>query len=164
MRTVIVYYSFSGVTRTIAEHIRVATGCDLLEVRARKPYSGLTAYLLGTFRARRGRADPIEPAEIDVGAYDLVVLGTPVWGGRPAPAMNGAIRALANAGGKTSVLYATCGSGPGETLGRMREALRAKGVRVSREFAFSTRALQDPSNVQALITRITAGDAAPAGG
>jgi len=161
MKTIIVYHSFSGVTRTIAEHLREAGGGDLVEVRPSQPYSKLTAYTLGGFRARGGKADAVEPAAIDVSAYDLIVLGTPVWAGRPTPVINGAIAALAGAEGKRAVIFATCGSSPGETLPYLRDALTAKDVRVTREFSFSPRDLQDPSNVQALITSITASSAAP---
>lgn len=161
MKTLIVYHSFTGVTRTIAEHLRAACDGDLIEVRPQHPYSKLTAYPLGGYRARGGKADPVEPASIDVSAYDLVVLGTPVWAGRPTPVTNGAVQALVKAEGKSAVLFATCGASPGETLPRLREALEAKGVIVLDEFSFSTKDLQDPRNVEALVVRVTDGDAAP---
>lgn len=162
MKTVIIYHSFSGVTRTIAEHLREAGGGDLLEVRPLQPYSKLTAYTLGGFRARGGKADMVEPAPIDVSAYDMIVIGTPVWAGRPTPVINGAVAALTGAEGKRAVIYATCGTKPGDTLSNLRSALAARGVRVIREFPFSSKNLQDPSNVQALITSIAGEGPAPA--
>ena len=156
MRIIIVYHSFSGVTRTIAEHVSDACGGDLVEVRPRQPYSKLTAYALGCPRARAGKADTVEPAQIDVSAYDLVVLGTPVWAWRPSPVINGAVEALAGAGGKRAIVFATCASQPGETLPQLETALAAKGMRVVEGFSFSTQDLQDPRNVQALVARVTA--------
>lgn len=161
MKTIIVYHSFSGVTRGIAERVRAACGGDLVEVRPRQPYSKLTAYTFGAFRARGVKADAIEPASIDVSAYDLIVLGTPVWAGRPTPVANAAVEALVGVEGRSAVLFATCGAQPGEALPRLKDALAAKGVGVIGEFSFSTRELGDARKVEALIARVTAGDAAP---
>ncbi len=116
MKTIIVYHSYTGVTRTIAERIRTVCGGDLVEVRSREPYSKLTAYTLGTFRARGGKADAVEPASIDVSGYDRIVIGTPVWAWRATPVANGAVEALVGANGKSAVIFATCGSAPGDTL------------------------------------------------
>lgn len=162
MKTVIVYHSFTGVTRTIAERIRTVCGCDLVEVRPREPYSKLTAYTLGSFRARGGKADAVEPAPIDVSGYDRIVIGTPVWAWRATPVANGAVEALVGADGKSAVIFATCGSAPGDTLQQLRGALTARGARVTGEFAFTTRDLQDPRNVEALIAGVTGEDPAPA--
>jgi hypothetical protein len=159
MKTVIVYHSFSGVTRDIAERVRAASGGDLVEVRPLEPYTKLTAYALGSFRARGGKADAVDPARIDVSTYDRIVLGTPVWAWRPTPVINGALAGLAGAEGKSAVIFATCGTQPGDTLQQLRGALAAKGVRVIGEFAFSAREVGDPRLVEALIARVTAEDA-----
>ncbi len=161
MKTIIVYHSFSGVTRGIAERVRTASGGDLVEVRPTQPYSKLTAYTLGGFRARGRKADAVEPASIDVSAYDLIVLGTPVWAGRATPVTNGAVEALVGTEGRNAVLFATCGSQTGDTLPQLRDALAAKGVAVIGEFSFSAKELQDTRKVEALIARVTAGDEAP---
>jgi flavodoxin len=164
MKTVIIYHSFTGVTRTIAEHLQAACGGDLVEVRPRDPYSKITVYVLGTVRARGGKADVVEPASIDVSPYDLIVIGTPVWAWRPTPVINGAVQALSGSQGKKAVVFATCGTAPGDTLQQLRGALTAKGVRVSGEFAFSTKDLQDPRTVEALVAHVRAEDALPATG
>ena len=156
MKTIIVYHSFSGVTRGIAERVRTACGGDLVEVSPLEPYSKPTAYTLGTLRARGGKPDAVQPAAIDVAAYDLVVLGTPVWAWRPTPVMNGALAALAGAAGKKAVTFATCGSAPGDTLQQLRGALVAKGAEVVGEFSFTVRDLKDPRAVEPLLARVTA--------
>ncbi len=164
MKTIIVYHSFSGVTRAIAEQVRSACGGDLVEVRPRQPYTRVTAYTLGCFRARGGKPDAVDPAPIDVSGYDRIVIGSPVWAWRPTPVTLGAVEALVGANGKGAVLFATCGSAPGDTLQQLRGALTARGVRVTGEFAFTTRDLQNPRGFEALIARVTAEDAAPTAG
>jgi flavodoxin len=161
MKTIIVYHSYSGVTRGIAERVRAASDGDLVEVRPLEPYSKLTAYALGAFRARGGKADAVEPAAIDVSGYDLIVIGTPVWAWRATPVANGAVEALVGANGKNAIIFATCGSAPGDTLQQLRGALTAKGVSVTGEFAFTIQDLKNPRTVEALIARVRAEGAAP---
>ncbi len=66
MKTSIIYHSYSGITRGVAEQIQKACGGDLIEVKLKKNYSSLTAYSLGCYRARKEECDPIEPETIDV--------------------------------------------------------------------------------------------------
>jgi multimeric flavodoxin WrbA len=160
MKAIIVCHSFSGITRGLAERVRDACGGDLVEVRPRQPYTKLTAYSLGCFRARGGKPDAVEPSVIDVSGYDRIVVGTPVWAWRPTPVILGAVEALVGAEGKSAVVFATCGAQSGETLPRLREALAGKGVRVTGEFSFSTPDVADSRRVEALLAAVTAGAAA----
>ncbi len=126
----VVFYSYTGVTRGVAERIRSACGCDLVEVKTVTEYSAFTAYTTGVLRSRRGICDPILPETIDVSRYDLLVIGTPVWAWKPAPAINAAVRALSGCEGKRAVVFVTnCGQ-PGEALPLLKAALGARGVEV----------------------------------
>ncbi|WP_460645695.1 flavodoxin [Lacrimispora brassicae] len=40
MKTLILYYSYGGNTRNIAEHIREALDCDIAEIQTVIPYTG----------------------------------------------------------------------------------------------------------------------------
>ena len=55
MKTSIIYHSYSGITRGIAEKIQKACGGDLIEVKPKQNYSSLTAYTLGCYRAMKGK-------------------------------------------------------------------------------------------------------------
>ena len=85
MKTSIIYHSYSGITRGIAEKIQEACGGDLIEVKLKKNYSSITAYSLGCYRAMKEECDPVEPETIDVSTSDLVVIGTPVWAFKATP-------------------------------------------------------------------------------
>ena len=112
----VIFYSYSGITRRVAEGIRNASGCDLIEVKTRNPYTSFSAYTTGVLRSRKMECDPIEPAEIDVSGYDFLIIGTPVWAWKPTPAINGAVRALRGCEGKMAVIFTTCSTQPGEAL------------------------------------------------
>jgi len=151
MKTTIIFHSYSGVTRGIAERIQAACGGDLIEVKPKTPYNKLTAYTTGSMRARREEADPVDPAEIDLASSDLIVIGTPVWFWKTTPVANGAINALRNCGGKRAVVFATCGSKAGEAIPIMKRALQEKGVTVVGECVLTQKDIGDAKKVEALI-------------
>ena len=156
MKTCILYYSFSGITRGIAEKIQKTCGGDIVEVKSKEHYSRLTAYTKGSYRAMKGECDPIEPATIDVAAYDLIVIGSPVWAYKATPAINGAIAALKGCDGKKAVIFATCGSSAKDTLPILKKALELKGVTVMGEYLFTRKEIEDNQKINVLIDSINA--------
>jgi flavodoxin len=154
MNTCFIYHSYSGTTRKIAETVRAACGGDSIEVVPRQGYNTLTAYTLGCMRARKGECDPIDPEVIDVSAYNLIVIGTPVWAFRATPAVNAAVAALKGAEGKRAVVFATCGGSPGETIPRLKEALAMKGTSVVGEMVFARKDTEDREKVAALTRMV----------
>jgi flavodoxin len=156
MKTSIIYYSYSGITRGIAEKIQKACGGDLIEVKSKEHYSKLTAYTLGSYRAMKMECDPIEPETIDVSPSDLIVIGTPVWAFKATPAINAAIAALNGCIGKKAVIFATCGGSAKDTLAIMKNALEAKGVTVVGQFVLTQKEVEDEQKTKVLIDSINA--------
>jgi DNA-binding transcriptional ArsR family regulator/flavodoxin len=150
----VIFYSFSGITRGVAENIRNASGCDLIEVRTKKPYTSFSAYTTGILRSRKMACDPIEPAEIDVSGYDLLIIGTPVWAGRATPAINAAVKALRGCEGKIAVVFATCLNEPGDALPILSKALAGRGVRVITEISLSAKDTKNPDAGGELLRQI----------
>jgi flavodoxin len=154
MKTSIIYHSYSGITRGIAEKIQKACGGDLIEVKPKENYSTLTAYSLGCYRAIKEESDAVIPETIDVSTSDLVVIGTPVWAFKATPVTNAAIAALKGCEGKKAVIFATCGSSAKDTLPIMKKALEAKGVKVQGQFVLTRQGTQDAMQVDELISRV----------
>ncbi len=154
MKTSIIYHSYSGITRGIAEKIKEACGGNLVEVKLKQDYSAITAYTLGCYRAMKEECDPIEPAAIDVSGSDLIVIGTPVWAFKATPAINGAIAALRGCDGKKAVIFATCGSSAKDTLPVLKKSLEAKGMAVVGQFVLTRKEIGGGSKVNALIEHI----------
>ena len=157
MKTSIIYYSFSGITRGFAEKIQKGCGGDLVEVKSKEHYSKLTAYTKGAYRAMKGECDPIEPETIDVSASDLIVIGTPVWAFKATPAINAAIAALKGCEGKKAVIFATCGGTAKDTLPSMKKALELKGVTVLGEYLFTRKEIGDSQKINVMIDSIKTG-------
>jgi flavodoxin len=154
MKNCIIYNSYSGNTRSVAEHVHAACGGRLVEVTSKEYSSRLTAYTIGCYRAMKGICDPIDPAAIDVSSDDLIVIGTPVWAGRATPAINAAVAALEGCWGKPAVIFATCGGKEGDTLTFLKKALEAKGMIAAGEFVFDKEGLKDPARLNAIISSI----------
>jgi len=85
MNTLVIHYSRTGTTSKAAEAIADAlrdAGCDnveseeIVETRSRK---GVLGYLGAGRDATLKRTAVIEPIQADVGSFDIVAIGTPVW-------------------------------------------------------------------------------------
>lgn len=160
MRIEIVYHSLSGNTRRVAELLRsriegLGDSADLVEVHDLHQYSTLTAYMVGAPRAMRGEAAAVDPVEIDVTDYDVVVVGTPVWAFAPTPAVNGAVAALRGAEGKDAVVFVTSGGAPGEAAERLGTALEQRGARVRGAVQFDRRDLENEERLAELVAIVT---------
>lgn len=82
----IVYYSRSGYTRRVAQALANGCAADVEELRPVRDYTGVLGYLRAAADTLRLRTPLLEPLQHDPSAYQLVVVGTPVWAGRiPAP-------------------------------------------------------------------------------
>ncbi|MBI5001151.1 MAG: hypothetical protein HZB92_06465 [Euryarchaeota archaeon] len=81
MKALVVYYTRDGRTKKVAESVAKALDCDIEEIVAGKSYRGI----IGWLRAGRGAMKKVtiginEPKH-DPAQYDLVVIGSPIWGG-----------------------------------------------------------------------------------
>ena len=150
----IICYSYSGITRALMEKIHTVCGGDLIEVHTVKKYRTFTVYTAGCLRSRQEEIDPIIPEVFDVSGYDLLVIATPVWAWKPAPAANAIISGLSGCEGKKAVICATYSNNPGECLPLLRKRLEERGVRVLGEAGLSRRESEDPIARNELISMI----------
>ena len=129
MKTLVIYYSYSGKTKAIAENIAKEESADLIEVKEKAIRSKWKAYLLGCFEARAQKQVELQPFNTDFSAYDQITIAMPIWAGYPAPAINRIISLLPS--GKDITLVMTSGSGSSKGSAENTKALvEAKGCRV----------------------------------
>jgi len=154
MSVCIVYHSETGNTKKVAEAVAKATGAVLVPVKDLANYSKIGRYLVGARKARAGQKSEIEPAKIDVSAYDMVVVGSPVWAWKPTPAANAAIAALTGCEGKRAIVLVTSGGMPGETMEILKHALEARKMQVEGAFHFTDHELDDETKMKTFIEAI----------
>ena len=127
MKTIVVYYSFSGHAEALAKKCAEEQGADIAQIKDLKPFGRLKAYSLGCFAAMRGKAWPIA-AGTDLSAYDNIVLFAPIWASNVPPAVNGFINDLPS--GKTVSLKFVSASGHSGCAEKVSAKIKAKGCTV----------------------------------
>ncbi len=79
MKTLVVYYSRTGVTKKVAEILSVKLKADLEEIVDTQDRSGALGYLKAGRDATFKKLTKLVPIKRRLSDYDLVVVGTPVW-------------------------------------------------------------------------------------
>ncbi len=87
MKTLLVYYSWTGNTRKLAQKITSKLKCDVEEIYEKNKRAGKIGFMLGGFQAVFGMKTDIEKPKKDPADYDLILIGGPVWAGRITPAL-----------------------------------------------------------------------------
>ena len=87
-KTLVVYFSHSGNTRALANHIHKSVGGDILEMDAVKPYPD--DYDACVRQAKEelnsGHKPALKTRIENITSYDVVFIGYPIWWGTiPAP-------------------------------------------------------------------------------
>ena len=114
-RILVVYYSLGGNTARVAEDIARRCGAVLDPIREVRPRAGIGGYMRAAWEALRGRTVSIRSPEQQPGAYDVVVLGTPVWAGRISSPMRACIEQHAD-GLQRVAFFCTEGGSGGERV------------------------------------------------
>lgn len=129
MKTLILYYSYRGNTRKIAEMIRQEIGGDIAQIETVIPYSGDYNKVVnqGQDEVNRGYMPEIKPLAVNFEDYDTVVLGTPVWWYTFAPAIKTFLESH-DFTGKTVYPFVTNGGWIGHTLKDIEKACAGAAV------------------------------------
>lgn len=82
-KALVVYFSRSGSTRSVATEIQKQTNADIFEIIPEQPYTGDYNALLDIAKEeQRTKARPALSSTIDTfGNYDVIFLGYPIWWG-----------------------------------------------------------------------------------
>lgn len=132
MKSIVVYYSFSGNTQKVSEILfRHLSSLGQAEIIRLKDLKESKNFFVQAGRAVSHQRTPIEAVNFDLTGYDLICLGTPVWAFGPAPPVNTFINKCQGLENKTVVLFTTYGSGTGNEgcLNYMQEVLSRKGAK-----------------------------------
>lgn len=87
MKTLLVVYSRTGTARAVGRQIARACGIRMHEIKDVRSRKGPLGFLRSIFEAVKARTPAIKPMATDLSAYDLVILGAPVWAGHMATPM-----------------------------------------------------------------------------
>ena len=120
-KTLVAYFSASGVTRRVAENLATAAGADICEIRPAVPYTSADLNWMdkksrSTVEMKDKSSRPeLADTDADIASYDKIFVGFPIWW-YTAPTIINTFLESYDFSGKTIVLFATSGgSGLGKT-------------------------------------------------
>lgn len=87
--TLVVYFSFTGHTRKVAEDIADRLGADIAEIKVVEPYDGTYDEVVDQARGEveSKKRPPIKALECHFEDYKTIIVGSPVWWHSFAPAV-----------------------------------------------------------------------------
>lgn len=108
MNKLVVYFSYTGNTKMIANRIKKKINCDILEIKTVIPYSKDYETVVNDEQNSEASnyLPEIQDINIDLSKYDEIILGTPVWWYRPVPAIR-TFLSKSDLSGKTVKPFAT---------------------------------------------------------
>jgi flavodoxin len=135
MKAVVVFYSFDGNCTFIAEQLKNQLDADLIHLRMKddKRRRGFSKFFWGGGMVFMKKKPPLKPYTFDSAAYDLVILGVPVWAGSPAPPIQTFLSETAMSGKKIA-LFACHGGGKGNALGKFKAMLGGNEIVAEADF------------------------------
>lgn len=155
-KTLIVYFSWSGNTRAVANTIQDLTGYDMVEIEVEEPYSSV--YNEVTARARQELDNDIRPALVtqveNMEEYDTLIVGTPIWGSRLAPPVKSFLAMYDLTGKKIAPFCTHGGSGTAQSVNDIRSVCLDNVTVLESLAIYGNRAASSRNDVERWLNRI----------
>lgn len=139
-KSLVVYYSRTGHTRHIAEALAAALPARREAIEERGGRAGLVGDVRSTYDAKARRLPAIREPLSDPAAFDLVIVGAPVWAGHPASPIQSY---LSRFRGRLPALALFCTLGGGGAPSALREMAALAGRRPLVQASFTDGEIHD---------------------
>jgi len=127
MKTAVIFYSLDGNCAYAAEEIKSLLNADLIRLHTKdeKERSGISKFFwsCGAMFSR----PQLKPYSFDPSAYDLIILGAPVWAASPASPVKTFI-SKAGITGKKTALFVCHAGGKGKALEKFKALLAGNDI------------------------------------
>jgi len=135
MKSLIIYYSFEGGTRLIAETMVKKLEADLLELKPEKEIKtrGFLKYFWGGRQVMMKIAPKLLPLGKNPDDYELIIIGTPVWAFNYAPPLRTFFSQIKLAN-KRLALFCVHEGNFGKTLENMKQELKGNDILSETDF------------------------------
>jgi len=159
MKVIVVYYSQTGNTEKVAKDIARkldSHGIDVKTVSIER--SRKRTYEENVDDAKKEEKAKIEEAKTDLGDFDMLFIGTPVWCGKPATPINAYMDQCEGLEGIKLIPFLTHGGGgPAMTFDMIEDELGPKGATFIEKLSLSSEEVGDEvgkEKVEELINRL----------
>lgn len=153
MKSLILFFSYSGNTKMIASKILEFVDADLVQIEPIQPYSSDydTVDKQVEKEVKAGFEPEIIPLPVNPADYDTIYIGTPVWWYTIAPPIRTLLRSY-NWQGKTICPFATHGGARGSTFRDVKRFCAGADVKEGLDIYFSAKTYRkDDSQIKAWL-------------
>jgi flavodoxin len=135
MKNLVVYYSRSGNTETVAQEISKLVDGDVFKIELVKPIG----FGWAGFTALAGLRGKIKPLTVNIKAYDNIFIGSPVWAGKSSTPVNTFLHET-DFTGKNVFVFITQADfkTPGSVYGSIAKRVEGNGGKVIDTFFIKT--------------------------
>ncbi len=136
MSTLVVYFSFEGNTKFIAEKIAETISADIVELKTSKKYpaEGFGKYFWGGKSVIFGEKPKLINKRIDLKRYDVIIIGTPVWAGSFTPPIKSFISQYKIQGKRIALFACHGGGGAEKCFEKLKKALPGNEILCETDF------------------------------
>jgi flavodoxin len=127
MSILVVYYSRTGTTKKVAERIVQDLGCETEQLFDTKNRKGPLGYMGAGKDSSTKRLTELKPIQKNPGAYELVVIGTPIWAWKMSTPIRTYIQMYKNKFANVA-FFITCIGKPTDTLQEMETLIGKRPV------------------------------------
>ena len=140
MKSLVAYFSASGVTKSVAERLAKAAGADIFEIEPLQPYTKedlnwMDSNSRSTLEMKDKNCRPQMAKTCNISKYDVVFIGFPVWWYRE-PSIIDTFMESADFSGKVVIPFCTSGSsGMGDSADNIQKLAPGATVLNGERFA-----------------------------
>jgi flavodoxin len=135
MKTAVVFYSLDGNCAFVAEQLKAKLNADLIQIQTKddKKRGKVGKMLWGVGMVFGRKKPPLKPYTFDPAAYDLIIIGAPVWASSPAPPLK-TFLSQTKINGKKVALFVCHAGGKGNALDKFKALLPGNEIAAKADF------------------------------
>ena len=124
MKAIVIFYSLEGNTKLISNIIADEINADILELKPKKDVTKnkFMKYLWGGKSVFMNEKPELINKIPDLSEYDTIIIGTPIWAGNYAPAINTFINKCEIKNKRIGLFVCHGGGGPGKCFDKIKTA------------------------------------------
>lgn len=137
-KKLIVFHTYTGHTKYIAERIKRKLNCDILEIKPKTAYSKQYDTVVAEYQnnERVKETPEIEKIDIALDTYDELIVGSPVWWYTITPPIRTFLKEN-DLSGKTIIPFATNAGWLGRTFKKIRSLCPNSNVEKEMDIVFT---------------------------
>jgi menaquinone-dependent protoporphyrinogen IX oxidase len=85
MNSLVVYYTKTGVCKTVAENVSSILSCNTIELQDNMNFKGIIGFMKSGHYSIKKKSVSIKPISVNLTEYDNIIIISPIWAGYMTP-------------------------------------------------------------------------------